>query len=74
MLMKSENPIPIILFDEESQMYIGNSRVELTIYCNMDQIYTFLLNYVYYHFDGHKFRGPNFCLEELHILLRLSKN
>ena len=39
----------------------------------MDQIYTFVLNYVFYHFDGLKFKGPDFCQEELHILIKMSK-
>lgn len=53
---------------------MGDSKVELAIFCNMDQLYTFVLNYIYYHFDALKFRGPHFSIEEMLALIELSKN
>ena len=39
----------------------------------MDQVYSFLLNYIRCHFDGLKFRGNDFCKEEMHALIKLAK-
>jgi hypothetical protein len=52
---------------------IGSEKVELTIFCNNDPVYAFLINYVMWHYSGVVFRGNNFNVEELMILIKASK-
>lgn len=53
----------IILMDSKMQKMIGADKVELTIFCNTETIYTFIFNYVFWHFDSLPFKGVHFCLE-----------
>lgn len=63
----------IILIDKKMEKIIGTERVELTIYCNTEAIYTFLLNYVFWHYGNLKFKGKDFCKEELAIMIKVCK-
>lgn len=63
----------IILMDKRMQKMIGADKVELTIFCNTETIYTFLINYVFWHFDSLTFKGHHFSVEELLILIKASK-
>ena len=72
-MMHEDNPIPIIDFDEKMQNILGDKKVELTIFCNLDQIYSVLLNYIYLHFEGLKLRGNDLCAEELKAMIKVCK-
>jgi|688.fasta_scaffold310166_1 hypothetical protein len=71
--MNEQSAMDIILMDKKMQKIIANEKVELTIFCNTETIYTFLINYVFWNFDRVIFKGPSFSAEELLILIKASK-
>lgn len=52
MPLSAQCSIPIINFSNNIQHEIGPKKVELTIFFNIDLIYTFVNNYVLFNFEG----------------------
>jgi len=49
--MNNREDIQILTLSEEMQKRLAKSKIELSIFCCMDQIYTFTLNYLANHYD-----------------------
>jgi len=49
LLMNKCEHIGIIRFDEQKQTELGLGKTELSIFCCIDQIYSFVLNYIIDH-------------------------
>lgn len=46
LLMNKKHELKILNLTETMQRELGKVKIELSIFCCMDQIYTFMLNYI----------------------------
>ena len=46
LVMNQKHDLKVLNLTETMQRELGKSKIELSIFCCMDQIYTFTLNYI----------------------------
>jgi len=46
LLMNQKYDLRVLTINDNMQKELGKSKIELSIFCCMDQIYTFTLNYI----------------------------
>ena len=46
LLMNQNHNLRVLTLSDTMQRELGKSKIELSIFCCMDQIYTFVLNYI----------------------------
>ena len=68
--IEEKESIELLEFNEAQLYDIGSKKIEITLYCSLENVYTFVLNYLLQSYDFTQISLELLCLEELALLAR----